>query len=175
MTSNVSSFGSAFSTSLLRVLGVSGTSSILVEPFVDLRTSCTSLGNVDLRGVKALATFLADLRMFSRILQDRFFAKYQSTDVVTPKTAAKTTTMIIAIIPPLDSVIPPEEGPAAPALLSPAPAEEPASPAAGPFPGCSGALVANAEKKEETELADICGVKETNVVVAAAEAEERGS
>ena len=39
---------------------------------------------------------------------------------------------ISAIIAPLDKVIDPESGPAAPALLSPLPAVDPTSPADGP-------------------------------------------
>jgi hypothetical protein len=35
-----------------------------------------------------------------------------------------------------------------------------------PLPGCSGAVVASAEKYEETELADISGVKDTDGVLA---------
>lgn len=73
--------------------------------------------------------------------------------------------MIIAIIPPFDIVMDPESDPEAPASLSPLPAVDPASPAAGPLPGCWGVAVASAANNEETELADmaeICsGVKET--------------
>jgi len=51
-----------------------------------------------------------------------------------PKIQIETAITIIAIIAPLERVIDPESGPAAPALLSPAllPAAEPTSPAEGP-------------------------------------------
>jgi hypothetical protein len=55
----------------------------LVKPLIDLLLPCTSFGNVDLRGVKAVTTFLADLRMVSRISQDRFLARYHSTEDTT--------------------------------------------------------------------------------------------
>jgi hypothetical protein len=64
-----------------------------------------------------------------------------------PNTTTQTTTMIIAMIPPFDIVIDPEDDPAAPASLSPAlePADDPASPAEG-LPGWTGADVASEEK-----------------------------
>jgi hypothetical protein len=71
-----------FSTSMLTLcLGVLGTSSILVKPLPDLL--CTSLGKLDLLGVKAVATLLADLRMVARTSHDRFFARYQRTEETT--------------------------------------------------------------------------------------------
>jgi len=78
---------------------------------------------------------------------------------------------MIAIIPPFDNVKDPESEPDAPASEPPEPAVEPASPAEGPLPGCSGVAVAKAENNEDTELADISGVKETNDVVAEGGAE----
>lgn len=170
-----------FSTSKPRTFGVGGTSSILEAPLVDL-LCWTSFGNVDLRGVKAVATLLADLRSVFRTSHDRFLAKYHSTDEATihtlayfwhgelidllPKTTTNTAQTIMAIIPPFEILIEPESGPAAPASESPDPAVEPASPAAGPSPGCCGAEVASAEKNEDTELADISGVNETKGVIA---------
>jgi hypothetical protein len=84
----------------------------------------------------------------------------------------QTSTTIRAIIPPFDKVIEPESVPEAPASESPAalPADDPTSPAEdldSPLPGCWGDAVASAEKKEETELADISGVTDTELVVAA--------
>jgi len=73
----------AFSTSLLPILGEFGTSSILVKPLENLRDLRTSLGNVLLRGVSAVATFLADFRSDARTSHERFFAKYQRVAVVT--------------------------------------------------------------------------------------------
>jgi len=89
----------------------------------------------------------------------------------------QTSTTIRAIIPPFDKVIEPESVPEAPASESPAalPADDPTSPADGPLPGCWGDAVASAEKKEETELADISGVSDTEVVVAAEGGEDRES
>lgn len=132
------------------VLGVLGTSSILVKPLVDPRRFCTSFGKVVLLGVKAMATFRADFLSFARTSHDLFFAKYQSTDMATTKMVNSYTmvllewlnllprmqitlaTTIIAIIAPLDRVIEPPSCPDAPAALSPAPALDPASPAVGP-------------------------------------------
>jgi hypothetical protein len=103
---------------------------------------------------------------------------------------------IIAIIAPLESVMDPESLPAAPASESPAldPADDPTSPADGPeqllafwprktsqpsqhspFPGCWGEEVASTEYSEETALADISGVNETDEVVAAEPWEDKGS
>ena len=90
-----------------------------------------------------------------------------------PTSTTTTTHTIIAIIPPFDIVMDPESDPVAPASVSPVllPGALPASPAAGPFPGCCGDAVARALKNEETELAaiidDCAGVKETEEVVAA--------
>jgi hypothetical protein len=103
----------------------------------------------------------------------------------------QTSTTIRAIIPPFDKVIEPESVPEAPASESPAalPADDPTSPAEGPvlnkhllcyfyrdldspLPGCWGDAVASAEKKEETELADISGDTE---LVAAEGGEDRES
>src|SRR4051812_39020131 len=75
-----------FSISNPRTFGVSGISSSLLAPLVDLLGCCTSFGNVDLLGVKAVATLLADFRMVLRTSHDRFFAKYQSTDEATKHT-----------------------------------------------------------------------------------------
>ena len=106
----------------------------------------------------------------------------------------QTSTTIRAISPPFDNVIEPESVPEAPASESPAalPADDPTSPADGPvlnkhllcyfyrdldspLPGCWGDAVASAEKKEETELADISGVTDTELVVAAEGGEDRES
>lgn len=132
------------------VLGVLGTSSILVKPLVDPRLFCTSFGKVVRLGVKATATFRADFLSFARTSHDLFFAKYQSTDMATknmvsshtmvllewlnllPRIQMTDATTMIAIIAPLDRVIDPLSCPAAPAALSPAPALDPASPAEGP-------------------------------------------
>jgi hypothetical protein len=72
-----------FSISLLRVLGVGGTSSIFVKPLLVRLTFCTSFGNVDLLGVNAVTTLLADLRIVFLTSHDRFFARYQRTDDTT--------------------------------------------------------------------------------------------
>lgn len=70
----------AFSTSKLRTLGVSGISSNFVaRPLL----FCTSFGNVDLLGVRAVATLRADLRRVLRTSQERFLARYQSTEDAT--------------------------------------------------------------------------------------------
>jgi len=125
-----------------------------------------------------VATLLADLRIVFRTSHERFFARYHNTEDATPRRTTTTTHIIIAIIPPFDIVMDPESDPVAPASLSPLllPGAEPASPAAGPFPGCCGDAVARALKNEETELAAIldasAGVKETKDVVAAAGGEE---
>jgi len=132
-------------------LGVGGTSSILVKPLFDL-LFWTSLGNVDRRGVRAVATFLADLRIVLRTSHDRFLATYHSIDEPTvycqrfyhirlhlnilPKRATTDTQTTIAMIPVVDIVIEPDSLPAAPASESPTPAVEPTSPATGPSPGC---------------------------------------
>lgn len=89
---------------------------------------------------------------------------------------------MIAIIPALEIAIEPWSVPAAPAAESPLPGEDPASPAAGPVlnvsfltrialqgrelpsPGCCGAEVASEEKTDATELADISGVRDTELV-----------
>jgi hypothetical protein len=73
-----------FSRSLLPTLGVFGTSCILDKPLVDfLLGFCTSLGNAERLGVKAMAIFLADFLIFARSSHDLFFAKYQRTDETT--------------------------------------------------------------------------------------------
>jgi hypothetical protein len=106
----------------------------------------------------------------------------------------QTSTTIRAIIPPFDKLRDPESVPEAPASEStaPLPADDPTSPADGPvlnkrllccfyrdlnspLPGCWGDAVASAEKKEETELADISGVSDTEVVVAAEGGADRES
>ena len=155
-----------FSISLFLVLGVGSTSSIFVKPLLERLTFCTSFGKVDLLGVNAVATLLADLRIVFLTSHDRFLARYQRIDDATiimlaivpaallvqgnvlPKITTQTTTTMIAMIPPLDMVIDPESGPAAPSSLSPVlePADEPASPAEGPLPGWMGADVASEEK-----------------------------
>jgi hypothetical protein len=58
-------------------------SSLVLLLLVDRLSECTSFGNVDLRGVSAVTTFRADLRMLSRISHDRFFARYHSTAEMT--------------------------------------------------------------------------------------------
>lgn len=72
-------FGFAFSTSVLLVLGVFGTSFIFVNPLVDLLLLWISFGKVDLLGVRAVATLRADFRMLLRISHDLFFARYHNT------------------------------------------------------------------------------------------------
>lgn len=42
-----------------------------------------------LRGVKAVATLLADFRMVARTSHDRFLARYQSTDETTTTTSVR--------------------------------------------------------------------------------------
>jgi len=80
-SSNELILGIPFSTS---ALGVFRTSFIFVKPRVEaLLLSCTFLGKADLRGVKAVATRFADLRIFARTSHDRFFARYQRTDETT--------------------------------------------------------------------------------------------
>ena len=54
--------------------GVGGTSSSLPRRFDRGPPSLSSLGNSARRGVSAVTTFLADLRMFSRTFHSRFFA-----------------------------------------------------------------------------------------------------
>jgi len=109
-----------------------------MPPLVDLLGLWTSLGNVDRRGVNAVTTFRADLRMLARISHDRFFARYHSTAEIIPTIQTDTAQTIIAIIAPLESVMDPESVPDAPASESPTlePADDPTSPADGPFPGC---------------------------------------
>jgi hypothetical protein len=72
--SNDENFEFPFSKSLVR-LGVGGTSSFLAIPDLAGLLCCTSLGNVDRRGVKAVATLFADLRRDFRNSHDRFFAR----------------------------------------------------------------------------------------------------
>ena len=171
----------------LVTLGVGGTSSIFVKPLLDRLTFCTSFGKVDLLGVKAVATLLADLRIVFLTSHDRFLARYQRTEDATtrmsgnipagllirkyvlPKITTQTTTMMMAITPPLEMVMVPELGPAAPSSLSPVlePADEPASPAEGPLPGWMGAEVASALKYEATDDEDMAGLIEIDVVAAA--------
>ena len=94
--SNDDIFGLPFSISLLLVLGVGGTSSIFVKPLLDLlelRTFCTSFGNVDLLGVNAVATLLADLRIVFLTSHDLFLARYQRTDDVTTRMLAIVSTL----------------------------------------------------------------------------------
>lgn len=89
--SNDDIFELPFSISLLLVLGVGGTSSIFVKPLLDLlelRTFCTSFGNVDLLGVNAVATLLADLRIVFLTSHDRFLARYQRIDDATTRILA---------------------------------------------------------------------------------------
>lgn len=73
--SNEVSFEFAFSKSKLVIRGVGGTSSIRVRPREVLPPSLTFFGNSDRRGVKAVATRLADFRMLALTSQDRFFAR----------------------------------------------------------------------------------------------------
>jgi len=155
----------AFSTSLLLVLGVFGSSSILVRPFVNLRDLRTSFGNVLRRGVSAVATFLADFRIVARISQERFFAKYQSVAVVIPTIITPTTTTDMAIIAPVDKVMDSLSDPDAPASVSPPASFGFPSPGASPLPGCCGLALARAAKKLATEADDIAGVKDTKVEV----------
>ncbi len=94
-TSNDDIFELAFSMSLLLVRGVGGTSSIFVNPRFDPLVLRTSLGKVDRRGVNAVATFLADLRIVFRTSQDRFLARYQRIEDATTQTSAGT----LAVLP----------------------------------------------------------------------------
>jgi len=94
--SNDDIFELPFSTSLLLVLEVvGGTSSIFVKPLLDLLAFCTSLGNVDLLGVNAVATLLADLRIVFLTSHDRFFAMYQRIDDATTRTSAYSSTSLV--------------------------------------------------------------------------------
>jgi hypothetical protein len=72
--SNDDIFELPFSKSMDR-LGTGVSSSILVMPDLAGLFSCTSLGNVDRRGVNAVTTLLADFRIVFRTSQDRFLAK----------------------------------------------------------------------------------------------------
>lgn len=82
---------------------------------------------------------------------------------ILPKITTNPTQTQIAIIPPFEIVMLPELEPAAPAF-DPSSPENAASPGSDPSPGCCGVLVAIALNSDETELADISGVWETNVV-----------
>jgi hypothetical protein len=143
--------GFPFSTSEFASFGEPGISSNLVLTLLlDRLFECISFGNVDLRGVKAVTTLRAELRILARISHDRFFARYHNTADTTgvlsarlpqrieghspPKIQTDTAQTIIAIIAPLDNSMDPEELPAAPASESPAldPADDPTSPGAGP-------------------------------------------
>jgi hypothetical protein len=64
-----------FSRSNPLIFGVGGTSSILDMFFELLLPSFTLLGNSDRRGVRAVATLLADLLIVARTSQDLFFAR----------------------------------------------------------------------------------------------------
>lgn len=66
------------------------------------------------------------------------------------------TQMMMAIIPPFDNSNDPSDDPDAPPSVPPSPDASP--------PDCSGVVVAREAKNEETELADIAGVNETNDV-----------
>lgn len=156
-------------------LGVGGTSSILVKPRLDLRDPCdmTSLGNVVLRGVRAVTTLLADRRIVFLTSHERFLARYHRTEDPTkncqrttcgrslnldllPTITTMVTQMMMAIIPPFDNSNDPSDDPDAPPSVPPSPDASP--------PDCSGVVVAREAKNEETELADIAGVNETNNV-----------
>lgn len=81
--SNEDIFGAPFSKSKPRSFGVGGTSSILVAPLMCLLGFWTSFGKVDLLGVSAVATRLADLRIVFRTSHDRFLARYHNTEDAT--------------------------------------------------------------------------------------------
>jgi len=71
-------FALAFSISWFVNLGVGGTSSILdipLEFLLDFGFFITFFGNSVRRGVKAVATRLADFRILARTSQDLFFAR----------------------------------------------------------------------------------------------------
>jgi len=153
-----------FSTSLLLVLGVFGTSSILVRPREDLIDLRASFGNVLRRGVSAVATFLADRRIDARSSHERFLAKYQRVAVTIPINTTEPTTTEIMIMAPVDKVIDSVSVPDAPAALSPPESLELPTPGASPVPGCCGLALARAEKKLATEAEDMAGVKDVNVV-----------
>lgn len=72
-----------FSGSSGRIRGVGGTSSSLTRPARPL-DSLTDLGNSVRRGVNAVTTFLADLRIVSRTFHSLFFATKKRTDEETP-------------------------------------------------------------------------------------------
>lgn len=65
----------AFSRSSVVILGVGGTSSIFDMPLEFLLGFRTFFGNSDRRGVKAVATRLADFRILARTSQDLFLAR----------------------------------------------------------------------------------------------------
>ena len=69
-----SPFPSPFSRSSGLNFGVGGTSSTLARRFDRGPPSLSSLGNSVRRGVRAVTTFLADLRMFSRTFHSLFLA-----------------------------------------------------------------------------------------------------
>jgi hypothetical protein len=73
-SSNDDNFECPFSKSI-DILGVGGSSSILVMPDLAGLFWCTSLGNVERRGVNAATTFFADLRIVLRISHERFLAR----------------------------------------------------------------------------------------------------
>jgi len=73
--SEVFVFTLPFSRSNPLIFGVGGTSSSL-DIFFELLLPCfTLLGNSDRRGVRAVATLLADLLIVARTSQDLFFAR----------------------------------------------------------------------------------------------------
>ena len=54
-------------------------SSLVLSLLLERLFECMSLGKVDLRGVNAVTTFRAELRILARISHDRFFARYHNT------------------------------------------------------------------------------------------------
>lgn len=135
---------------LIRGVGGTSSKSFLLRPFrllLPLPPSLTDLGNSLRRGVRAVTTFLADLRIVSRTVHSRFLATKKRTPLRTvvvgvsfcfvlvwggyalPMRATRTTTTMMAIRPPRE--IPTLEllVPEAPAALPSWEGPEPGSPA----------------------------------------------
>lgn len=115
--------------------GVGGTSSSLFIRPPRLTESFTDFGNSDRLGVRAVTTFLADLRSVSLIVHSLFLATKNKTVLAMPTSATTTTTIITATNPPRDSSMLPELEPEAPAAL-PSAADPGAAPTV-PAPGSS--------------------------------------
>jgi len=144
--------------------------------------SCTSGGqscsDSSCRAADALANFpVSLLRQVIKNSRDSYEEVRSEPQVVLtcrhlpPNIQTKDAQTIMAITAPLDMEIELVSAPEAPASESPEllPAELPTSPGAGPLPGCWGDEVASTEYNEETALADICGVRDMELVVVGAE------